>query len=146
MTKRTCKAKRGDGEQCLAAPLVGSDFCSVHDPSNAEAMAEARRLGGQRRKREATLVGVYDLGGLTNIPDIQRIIEIALLDRLTLDNGVARNRTLLAGAQTALKALETGDLAERVEALEAILKRQGEGPAPFAAADDRMGGSDGKSD
>src|SRR4051794_1918198 len=69
---------------------------------------------------------------LTTIPDSQRIIEIAVLDTLSLDNGVARNRTLLAGAQTALKAQETGDLAERVEALEAILKRQGTGPATVA--------------
>jgi len=74
---------------------------------------------------------VYDLGALTNIPDIQRIIEIALLDTLTLDNGVARNRTLLAGAQTALKALETGELAERVGNIEAILKREGAVPATF---------------
>jgi len=74
---------------------------------------------------------VYDLGGLTNIPDIQRIIEIALLDTLSLDNGVARNRTLLAGAQTALRALETGELAERVGNIEAILKREGAVPATF---------------
>jgi len=136
VAKRTCKALRSDGEQCRAAPLVGSDFCSVHDPANADAMAEARRLGGQRRKREATLAGVYDLGGLTNVPDIQRIIEIALLDTLSLDNGVARNRTLLAGAQTALKALETGELAGRVQALEAIVNRTGASSSPFNETDD----------
>jgi hypothetical protein len=107
----------------------------MHDPANAEAMAEARRLGGQRRKREATLGGVYDFSGLTTIPEIQRIIEIALYDTLGLDNGVARNRTLLAGAQTALKAVETGELADRLDAVEAVLGRQGKGPDPFAATD-----------
>src|SRR5437588_13118054 len=108
----------------------------MHDPANAEAMADARRLGGQRRKREATLAGVYDLSGLTSVEAVQRIIEIAVLDTLSLDNGVARNRTLLSGAQTALKALETGALAERVEALEAGIKRQGNQPSAFADADE----------
>jgi hypothetical protein len=136
VVRRTCKALRADGEPCRAAPLVGSEFCSVHAPENAEAMAEARRLGGQRRKREATLAGVYDFTGLTTIPEIQRIIEIALYDTLGLDNGVARNRTLLAGAQTALKAVETGELADRLAAVEAVLARQGRGPDPFAPADE----------
>jgi len=49
---------------------------------------------------------------------------------------VPRNRTLLAGAQTALKALETGELADRVEAIEAVLKRQGQGPTPFDQTDE----------
>jgi hypothetical protein len=50
---------------------VDNDFCSLHDPANADAMAEPRPLGGQRRKREATLADVYDLGRPTNVPDIQ---------------------------------------------------------------------------
>jgi hypothetical protein len=136
VAKRTCKALRADGQPCGAAPLVESEFCSMHDPANAETMAEARRLGGQRRKREATLAGVYDLSGLASVQAVQRIIEIAVLDTLSLDNGVARNRTLLAGAQSALRALETGELADRVEALEAIVKRQGPQPSAFAADDD----------
>jgi hypothetical protein len=114
---------------------MGSDFCSVHDPANAEAMAEARRLGGQRRKREATLAGVYDFGGLATVADPQRIIEIAVFDTLGLESGVPRNRTLLSGAQTALKALETGELQDRVEALEASVQRQGRAPAPFKETD-----------
>jgi hypothetical protein len=34
---------------------------------------EARRLGGQRRKKEVMLAGAYDLEGLDNIPGIRRV-------------------------------------------------------------------------
>ena len=108
----------------------------MHDPANADAVAEARRMGGLRRKREGTLQTAYDLIGLTNVPDIRRLIEIAALDSLSLDNGVARNRTLLAAALAALKALETGELAERVDALEGIIKRQGSKPSAFDDEED----------
>jgi hypothetical protein len=77
------------------APLVASDYCWVHDPENAEAAAEARRLGGLRRKREGSLRLVYDVGDLATITDLRRLLEIAALDTLSLDNGVPQNRTLL---------------------------------------------------
>ena len=41
-----------------------------------------------------------------------------------MENGVPRNRTLVAIAQAALKAHETGELEERVIALEAAVRRQ----------------------
>ena len=109
----------------------------MHDPANADAVAEARRAGGLRRRREGTLATAYDLTGLTSVPEIRRLIEIAALDTLSLDNGVARNRTLLTAAVAALKAVETGELADRVEAIEVILGRQGQGPAPFGPIDER---------
>lgn len=58
------------------------------------------------------------------------MLEIALLDTLSLENGVPRNRTLIRLVQTSLKALETGELEERVEALEATLKHR-EPPTPI---------------
>jgi len=117
------------------APLADSDYCWAHDPENAAAAAEARRVGGMRRRREATLAGAYDLTALDTVGGVRRVIDIVLVDTLSLDNGVPRNRTLLAAAMAALKALETGELQDRVEALEAIVQRQGRGPAPFEDAD-----------
>src|SRR5438477_11734083 len=97
------------------APLVESEFCWVHEPQNAEAAAEARRVGGVRRRREGTVQLAYAFNGLAAIEDMRRLLEIVAIDTLSLDNGVARNRTLLAAAIAALKALELGDLAERLE-------------------------------
>ena len=110
------------------APLAESDHCWVHDPENAATAAEARRLGGIRRRREATLVGAYDLGTLDTLEAVRRIVEIVLADTLSLDNGVARNRTLLAAAAALLKALEVGQVAARLDVLEAVLQRQNASP------------------
>ena len=55
------------------------------------------------------------------MPKIRRLIEVAVADSLTLENSIARNRTLAYLAQTAVKLLEVGELAERIDALEAAL-------------------------
>jgi hypothetical protein len=118
-------------------PLLDSDYCWAHDKENAEAAAEARRIGGLRRRREATLAGAYDLSGLDSVEGIRRVFDIALVDCLNLDNGVPKIRTLVAIGVAALKALEVGDLAVRLAAVEAVLARQGHGPDPFASADNQ---------
>ena len=52
---------------------------------------------------------------------IRRLLEIAVLDTLSLENSVARSRTLAYLAQVALKALEVGEFQERLQALEAAV-------------------------
>ena len=136
VTRRQCLGKRADGKQCGMPPMLDSDYCWAHDKDNAEAAAEARRIGGLRRRREATLAGAYDLSGLDSIDGLRRVLDIALVDSLNLDNGVPRNRTLIAIVTAGLKALETGELAGRVQALEAIVNRTGTSPSPFNETDD----------
>ncbi len=118
---RTCKALRANGEPCRAAPLRESDFCLWHDPEQADVVAEARRLGGARRRRESTVAGAYDIDGLESVPQVRRIVEIVLTDALSMENSIARGRLLLAAAQTAAKLLEVGELDERLQAVEAAL-------------------------
>lgn len=125
VVRRTCKAQRSDGSACRAAPRLDTGFCPMHDPANAEAAAEARRLGGMRRKREATLQGAYDFEGLTSVEMIRRLLEIAALDTLGLDNSVGRARTLIAAALAAAKLLETGEMEERMKTLEAAVLKRG---------------------
>jgi hypothetical protein len=55
------------------------------------------------------------------VPKARRLLEIAALDSLALENSVARSRTLAYLAQVALKALEVGELAERIDALERLV-------------------------
>ena len=47
-----------------------------------------------------------------------RVIEIGILDLLGLEPSINRSRALLAGASVAARLLETGELAERLAALE----------------------------
>ncbi len=122
MVGRTCSGRRDDGEPCRAAPLQDGRFCLWHDPDHSDEVAEARRLGGQRRRRERVVSGVYDFEGLGSIPQVRRLVEVAVLDTLGLENSVARNRTLAYLAQTAAKLLETGELEERLQALEAAME------------------------
>ena len=128
MTSTSCKFVKEGGERCQAAPLRDSDLCFWHSPEHAEEAAEARRLGGLRRRKEKVVSGSYDIEGLENVGQIRRLVEIAVLDTLALENSIARSRALIAGAGAAAKLLEVGELEERIQALERALKpRQTQG-------------------
>lgn len=98
-----CRYRKDDGEPCKAPPLRDSEYCFWHDPDHAEAAAEARRLGGLRRRRETVLASAYELSGIRTARDVRRLLEIAVLDTLALDNSVGRSRTLVSLAQLALQ-------------------------------------------
>ena len=118
VASRTCKATTQEGGQCGANPQKDNDFCFWHDPEHAEEMVEARRLGGLRRRREKTVSGAYDIEGLENVPQVRRLLVIAVMDTLGLENSIARSRALAYLSQVALKMLEVGELEERLKALE----------------------------
>ncbi len=99
-----------------------SEYCLFHSPEHEAEVAEARRLGGLRRRREVTVAGAYDFCGLGSVSDVLRLLEVAVLDTLSLDNSLARSRTLAYLAQTALKAIQLGDVEERLASLEAALR------------------------
>ena len=104
---------------CRAAPVKDGDHCFWHSPEYAEDVAEARRLGGLRRRREVAVSGAYEVNGLETVGDLRRLLVIASLDTLGLENSIARARTLGYLVGVAGKLLETGELEERLAALEA---------------------------
>jgi hypothetical protein len=57
---RACHGHKADGAACQAPPLRDDDFCLMHSAEHAEQVAEARRLGGLRRRREHTVSGAYE--------------------------------------------------------------------------------------
>jgi hypothetical protein len=124
---RRCDAIAQSGQPCGTAPLRGEAFCLWHHPDYAEEAAEARRQGGLRRRREGTLQGEYEFEGLETVPQIRRVLELAVLETLALDNSIARVRALGSLSQIALRALDVGDLEERLGALEAAQQRRGTG-------------------
>ena len=118
MASRVCSFKRANGQPCGSPPLQDGDFCLWHDPAHTDEVAEARKLGGQRRRRERVVSGAYDFEGLGTVASIRRLVEVAVLDTLGLENSVARARTLAYLAQTAARLLEVGDLEDRLAAIE----------------------------
>ena len=118
MASRACKATTDSGQPCRAPPLLEGDFCFMHDPEHAEEMVEARRLGGLRRRREKAVSGAYDIEALENVGQVRRLLVIAVMDTLGLENSIARSRALAYLSQVALKMLEVGEFEERLKALE----------------------------
>ena len=128
MANRACIASKSGGEPCRAPPLRDADFCLAHSPDHVDEVAEARRLGGLRRRREHAVSGAYDLDGLDTIPKLRRLLDIAVLDTLGLENSVARSRTLAYLVVTALKMIELAEHEESLHALKtAVQPRLGDG-------------------
>jgi hypothetical protein len=121
VSRRACKGISKGGERCSAPPLLDGDFCFWHDPEHEAEAADARRLGGLRRKREGALQGAYHLEGLETVAGIRRYLEVAMIDLLGLENSVARSRTMISGVLASAKLLEVGELEERMLAVEAAL-------------------------
>ena len=128
-----CSARTREGAPCGATPMRDQPFCFWHHPDHRAEAAEARRLGGLRRRREKTLEGAYDLReGFRSVDGIFRFVEIGAIDLLGLDTSVARSNAMFRGALVAAKLLEVGDLAQRIAVLEAAsATRQPDSPSRF---------------
>ena len=115
---RQCAFRSVTGKPCRAAPLREGEFCLMHSPERVKEVQESRRLGGLRRRRESTISSAYQFDSLNSVEGIRRIVEVAVLDTLAMENSIARSRTLAYLAQVALHTLEVGDLETRIATLE----------------------------
>ena len=95
MVNRGCTFEMPDGLICRAPAMRGQSHCYWHDPSRLEEAAEARRLGGLRRRKEGTIAVAYDLPGLDTVAGIRRLLDIVVTDGVGLDNGIPRLRVLI---------------------------------------------------
>jgi hypothetical protein len=119
-----CAGKKENDQPCRSPKLKDGDYCLMHSPEHAEEVAESRRLGGLRRRREVAVSGAYDFVGLQSVTDIRRLVEVAVLDTLGLENSISRARTLAYLATTAIKLLEVAELEQRLASLEAAVQGQ----------------------
>ena len=115
--RRRCLAVNAQGQPCRAAPLRDGERCRMHAPEFAAEVADARKLGGIRRRREVTLGGAYDFDGLNSPADVVRLTEIAIMDVLSLDNAAMRSRLLLQAVRIANNVIETTTVAEDIDVL-----------------------------
>ena len=119
--KRRCAYAKSDGEACAMAPLHDRPYCFAHDPERAAEAAEARKLGGLRRRKEGTIAVAYDLPGLDTVAGIRRLLDIVVTDGVGMDNGIPRLRVLISTATAATNLLKVGEIEERLAAVEAAL-------------------------
>ena len=131
--KRSCTAKTADGFPCNAPPMRDEPFCFWHHPDHKSDAAEARRLGGLRRRREKTIEGAYDLhDGLDSADGISRLLDITSKDLLSMEPSIGRTNALLRVVREARALMETGNIAQSIADLEAALKdRSPEPSSPF---------------
>lgn len=134
MGSRGCTAVREDGSPCGATRHRDVPYCFVHDPASAPEAAEARRLGGLRRRRETAVAIAYDVSGVATIEELERILEFATLETLALPNSIARSRTLVDIVRAGLKVREAGHLEGRVVAVEAALTGRPTARQPLGGA------------
>src|SRR5664280_249620 len=134
LIRRRCTYAKADGQPCLMAPLRDRPYCFSHDPERAEEAAEARRLGGLRRRKESTIAVAYDLPGLDTVAGIRRLLDIVVTDGVGLENGIARLRVLISTASAATNLLKVGEFEERLTALEAAV-----GNSAAQSGDDAVG-------
>lgn len=123
-TARQSHATTRTGAPCQVAALVDSDYCFTHDPAAADARRAARSKGGAAR--HGRTIGTTDapaaLVRVETTADIVQLLGRAINDTLSLENSLNRARTIGYLALAACKALELDQLADRVAALESILK------------------------
>ena len=119
-----CQAKRADGEPCGGFAIAGSDLCFAHDPGVSERRQDARRRGGVNAHSAATLP--YRRLRLRKPQDVLSLLrEAAEAVRCgRLDVRVANCLAYLR--QVSLRAMEAGELDERVAALEEAAAKQQE--------------------
>ena len=112
-----CIYVKADGERCKARAMTGSDHCFFHSPEKSTERAAARRAGGHAN-RAAVLSSAAPDARLEDAGDVVRMIAetISQVRRGELDPRVANSVGYLAGVL--LKALEAGELEERLAALE----------------------------
>lgn len=113
---KQCKAKTKSGRRCEGYAVTGSDFCLSHDPRRAKDRTARSRKGG-RNHAVPKLLKEWTRK-IESIGDLLDLLNLTIADTVAQDNTAARSRVLLQAIETGIKALEIGELENRVAALE----------------------------
>ena len=105
------------------APLHDRPYCFSHDPERVADATEARRVGGLRRRKEATIAVAFDLPGLDSVAGIRRLLDIVVTDGVGLETSISKLRLLISTAVAATNLLKVGEFEERLAHLEAAVGR-----------------------
>jgi hypothetical protein len=118
-----CTHVKPDGSRCRAKARKNKTCCMFHDPALAAERRAGRRRGGRRGER-LTVAWPADTPEvpLRTVPDLVNLLEKVINDLLRGKLGVrlTGNLGVLAAAQ--LRALEVGDLEQRLSDIEEQLQ------------------------
>ena len=114
--KAVCRANKRDGSPCTTPATGSNGYCWAHDPANAERRRRTASRGGRGR-------------GGSELADLKKRIRDLAADVLdgTADRGRAAvanqlYNTLTRAIEQERKQRELEEMAERLEALEEVLK------------------------
>ena len=114
-----CKALKNNGKQCTAFAIKDSGgYCLTHSPKHRKERAARNRKGGKARqiaKVSGAAVTVENIG------DVLRGLNGVIRDTWELENAAPRSRALIAAYDETIKAMQIGDLENRVKRLEESL-------------------------
>jgi hypothetical protein len=125
-----CSSSRSDGGPCRAAAMPGRDRCIFHDPEAAERRQEGRREGGRIRSQpRATLPPERDRVVVASAKDVCKLLSDTIHEVRTgqLDPKIANAVGYLASVM--VRALQAGELEDRMAALEAAVRSSSRGTA-----------------
>jgi hypothetical protein len=131
----TCGGTTRESGPCGMATLKGEVWCFAHHPDRAGERTAARKRGGRRNRLAGTVLTLAENESelpleLGDMRAVQAAVNLIWRDTLRQENSAHRSRTLVAVALAAMKALEVGEYAERIRALEQAVRQQ---PARRAA-------------
>jgi hypothetical protein len=115
-----CKAtNKATGKRCNAKPKAGAAYCFMHDPKQAQQRAQARRKGGEATRTPHGADPAIIPNEINNLDQAKQILVYCLLELAEMPNSLQRVRVYLALFDSFVKALEIGELENRIAALEA---------------------------
>lgn len=133
---RCCHIK-ADGTQCRARKVRGSEYCFFHDPAKAAERAVAQQAGGQRG-RAAVLPPDTPGRQVKTAAEVIGLLSETINHVRTgqLDPKVGNCIGYLSGV--ILKAVEQGNMADRLASLESIVNGQSRPANLFNADPDEL--------
>jgi hypothetical protein len=111
-----CRATKANGESCRAPATGPHGYCWAHDPANAE---QRSRMASKAAKSKPS----RELAGLK--AQLQDLTKDVLAGEIETGRAAVANQlinTLIRAIEQERKMRELGELAERLEALEEVLR------------------------
>jgi hypothetical protein len=111
-----CRATKANGEPCRAPATGPHGYCWAHDPANAE---QRSRMASKAAKSKPS----RELAGLK--AQLQDLTKDVLSGEIETGRAAVANQlinTLIRAIEQERKMREMGELAERLEALEEVLR------------------------
>ena len=118
-TPRACAAEAQYGSHCCELAMGDSDYCYWHRPGYRRGCPSGRDTASRGSSDGwQPLVGAAPVI-IRDAMDVLFLIERAANDALALENSPERAKALNSLAQTALQALQQGEIEEMLRSLEA---------------------------